>query len=106
VRLYSPAVSVICDGRQSSAKCRRRSHSRRVAPEYARSGRDDEHCRVYEEEGNVAGRKNVRVAKADGKVADSGSCACPWTGTRETRNSFLSRTTKLITSVFQVTDWH
>lgn len=45
-----------------------------MAPEYAGSGRDDEHCGMYEEEGNVAALKNVRVAKADGKVTDSGSC--------------------------------
>jgi hypothetical protein len=93
MRLYSPAVGVTCDGRQSSADCRRRSHSRRVAPEYAYSGRDDEHCRVYEEEGNVAGLRNIRVAKADGKVTDSGSCACAcawtWTWTGNSKLLFL-----------------
>jgi len=53
LRLLSPAVGVICDGRQSSAKCRRRSYSRRVAPEYTCSRRDDEHCGMCEGKGKV-----------------------------------------------------
>jgi hypothetical protein len=64
---YSPAVSVICDGRQSSAKCRRRSYSRRVAPEYACSSRDDEHCGMYEES------KCSRSQKPTSKKAIAGS---------------------------------
>jgi hypothetical protein len=69
LRLYSPAVGVICDGRQSSAKRRRRSHSRCVAPEYTCSGGDDKHCGMYLMKGKEM-FKNVRVrgplvAKAD-----------------------------------------
>jgi len=72
LRSHSPCVSVIRDGRQSTTKGRRRSHSRRMAPEYARSGRDDEHCwgakpllLAREDKVIVANLKMAGAAKAD-----------------------------------------